>query len=411
VNNMRDILIVTKFTLIEALKKKAFIVSTIIMILMIILASAFTKIIPKLADSNEKDKVLIVDNDNIFENQLNTMNELGLNNEFIIAKEKTSLADVKTKIKNKDIKKGIIISKAEGKIKIEYVVENTSLMMNSPVDIQKALKEIYSRNQLKKLNLTQQQIQSLEPNFEYTIVSSQEKDANKNITVILALTGLLFAAIYTFAYQVSTSITTEKTSKIVETLVTYTKARNIVLGKTFGIGLAGLIQLLIIAIISIFSINTFVDKNMLSAFLDLSTITPALGITIVIYFILGYMEYALLYALTGSFVSNPEEVKAAATPASLIAVMSFYLAYFTIMSPTSNLNSIASIVPFSSPFSAPFRVMLGVATPREMIMSVLILIATNILIAHIAIKVYTNAIINNGTKLSLKEIIKMYKTK
>jgi ABC-type Na+ efflux pump permease component-like protein len=411
VNNMRDILIVTKFTLIEALKKKAFIVSTIIMILMIILASAFTKIIPKLADSNEKDKVLIVDNDNIFENQLNTINELGLNNEFIIANEKTSLADVKTKIKNKDIKKGIIISKAEGKIKIEYVVENTSLMMNSPVDIQKALKEIYSRNQLKKLNLTQQQIQSLEPNFEYTIVSSQEKDANKNITVILALTGLLFAAIYTFAYQVSTSITTEKTSKIVETLVTYTKARNIVLGKTFGIGLAGLIQLLIIAIISIFSINTFVDKNMLSAFLDLSTITPALGITIVVYFILGYMEYALLYALTGSFVSNPEEVKAAATPASLIAVMSFYLAYFTIMSPTSNLNSIASIVPFSSPFSAPFRVMLGVATPREMIMSVLILIATNILIAHIAIKVYTNAIINNGTKLSLKEIIKMYKTK
>lgn len=408
---MRDILIVTKFTLIEALKKKAFIVSTIIMILMIILASAFTKIIPKLADSNEKDKILIVDNDNIFENQLNTMNELGLNNEFIIAKEKTSLADVKTKIKNKDIKKGIIISKAEGKIKIEYVVENTSLMMNSPVDIQKALKEIYSRNQLKKLNLTQQQIQSLEPNFEYTIVSSQEKDANKNITVILALTGLLFAAIYTFAYQVSTSITTEKTSKIVETLVTYTKARNIVLGKTFGIGLAGLIQLLIIAIISIFSINTFVDKNMLSAFLDLSTITPTLGITIVVYFILGYMEYALLYALTGSFVSNPEEVKAAATPASLIAVMSFYLAYFTIMSPTSNLNSIASIVPFSSPFSAPFRVMLGVATPREMIMSVLILIATNILIAHIAIKVYTNAIINNGTKLSLKEIIKMYKTK
>jgi ABC-type Na+ efflux pump permease component-like protein len=408
---MRDILIVTKFTLIEALKKKAFIVSTIIMILMIILASAFTKIIPKLADSNEKDKILIVDNDNIFENQLNTMNELGLNNEFIIAKEKTSLADVKTKIKNKDIKKGIIISKAEGKIKIEYVVENTSLMMNSPVDIQKALKEIYSRNQLKKLNLTQQQIQSLEPNFEYTIVSSQEKDANKNITVILALTGLLFAAIYTFAYQVSTSITTEKTSKIVETLVTYTKARNIVLGKTFGIGLAGLIQLLIIAIISIFSINTFVDKNMLSAFLDLSTITPALGITIVIYFILGYMEYALLYALTGSFVSNPEEVKAAATPASLIAVMSFYLAYFTIMSPTSNLNSIASIVSFSSPFSAPFRVMLGVATPREMIMSVLILIMTNILIAHIAIKVYTNAIINNGTKLSLKEIIKMYKTK
>ena len=87
---MRDILIVTKFTLIEALKQKAFIVSTIIMILMIVLASAFTKIIPKLANNNEKDKILIVDNENVFENQLNRIKEIGLNNEIIIAKEKTS---------------------------------------------------------------------------------------------------------------------------------------------------------------------------------------------------------------------------------------------------------------------------------------------------------------------------------
>ena len=129
--------------------------------------------------------------------------------------------------------------------------------------------------------------------------------------------------------------------------------------------MAGLIQLLLIAVISIISINTFVDKNMLSAFLDLLTITPTLGITIIVYFILGYMEYALLYALTGSFVSNPEEVKAAATPASLIAVMSFYLAYFTITSPTSSLNLISSMVPFSSPFSTPFRIMVLVRSEER----------------------------------------------
>ena len=408
---MKDIFIVTKFTLIEALKKKAFIVSTIITILLIVAGTAVTKIIPKMTATNDKNKIIIADNDNVFENKLDKMNQLGLNNEFIISKEPTSLSDIKTKIKNKEANKGILIHKSEDKIKIEYIVENTSLMMNSPVKIEKALSDIYTENQINKLGLTEKQIQSLKPNFEYTIVSSQDKEANKNTGVILILSALLFTSIYGFAYEVSTSITTEKTSKIVETLVTYTKARNIVIGKTFGIGIAGLIQLLIILTISIVSITTFIDKSMISSFMDISTITPTLGITLLVYFILGYMEYALLYALTGSFVSNPEEVKSAAAPASLLAVMAFYLSYFSIMTPTGNINYIASMVPFSSPFSAPFRVMSGIATPRDMIMSILILIITNIIIAHIAIKVYSNAIINNGTKLSFKEVIKMYKTK
>ena len=405
---MRDILIVTKFTLIEALKKKALIISTIIMILLIIGTSVITKYIPKIMDKN---KILIADNDNVFENQLDELNKIGLNSKFIISKNKITLSEIKNKIKNKEIDKGILIYNQDKKIKIDYITENSALITNSPIEIQKALTEIYSKNQIKKLGLTEKQIQLLNPNFEYDIISSQEKDANKNYTITIILSALLFTAIVTFAYQVATSITTEKTSKIIETLVTYTNPKNIVIGKTLGIGLVGLIQMFTISLISIISINIFVDKNIITSMIDISTITPALGGIILIYFMLGYIEYAFLYALTGSFVNNPEDVKSSSSSVAMIAVIGFYLAYFSMMNPTSNINYISSIIPFSSPFSSPFRVMMGVASPREIIMSILILLITNLIIAHITIKVYTNAIINNGTKLSLKEIIKMYKTK
>ena len=79
------------------------------------------------------------------------------------------------------------------------------------------------------------------------------------------------------------------------------------------------------------------------------------------------------------------------------------------MNPTSNLNLFAALLPISSPFCMPFRVMMGVATIQEIILSLLLLIGTILVIAKVAIRIYSNAILNYGTKLSFKDMIKMYK--
>ena len=81
------------------------------------------------------------------------------------------------------------------------------------------------------------------------------------------------------------------------------------------------------------------------------------------------------------------------------------------MNPTSDLNLFASLFPISSPFCMPFRIMMGLANTTDVIMSITILIATIIAIANIAIKIYSNAILNYGTKMGIKDIIKMYKDK
>lgn len=150
---------------------------------------------------------------------------------------------------------------------------------------------------------------------------------------------------------------------------------------------------------------------MINAVLDMSNITPYLGIATILYFILGYLAYALLYALTGSTVSKPEDIQSANTPVAILAVIGFYLSYFTMMNPTSELNVFASMFPISSPFCMPFRIMMGLASTTDVIISIAILVVTILVIAQVAIKIYSSAILNYGTKMSFKDIVKIYKDK
>ena len=328
-----------------------------------------------------------------------------------VTNEDLKFEDVKQKIEDKEIKEAIIINSENEKIKISYIVENTTMMNEIPEGCINALTSIYSSLKISKLGLTEEQLQSITPNFEFDLKQTEEKSANGNVFAMMMMSIVLFYAIYFCAYQVSSSITTEKTSKIIETLVTSTSPKTIVLGKTIGIGTVGLAQMILIVAIALISAKTFLEPGLLDSILDMSNITPYLGIMTAIYFILGYLAYALLYALTGSTVSKPEDIQSANSPVAILAVIGFYLSYFTMMNPTSKLNVFASLFPISSPFCMPFRIMMGLANTTDVIMSIAILIATIIAIANIAIKIYSNAILNYGTKMGIKDIIKMYKDK
>ena len=336
---------------------------------------------------------------------------MDLGYEFKITNEDLKFEDVKKKIENEEIKEAIIINQENEKIKVLYIVENKTTMSEVPEGCMNALTSLYSNLRISKLGLTEQQLQSITPNFEFDIEQTEEKSASGNILVMMLMSIVLFYAIYFCAYQVSSSITTEKTSKIIETLVTSTSPKTIVLGKTIGIGLVGLAQMILIVATALISAKTFLEPGVLDSVLDMSNVTPYLGIMTAIYFILGYLAYALLYALTGSTVSKPEDIQSANSPVAILAVIGFYLSYFTMMNPTSKLNLFASLFPISSPFCMPFRIMMGLADSTDVIISIAILVVTIIVIANVAIKIYSNAILNYGTKMNIKDIIKMYKEK
>ena len=412
---MKDLKTVIAFSIKDMVKRKSFIISTLIILVLIVIGFNIPNIMNAIVGDNEDDgeaKLLIVDSTNVFEGTLPSLNYMELGYNVQVANNEVSFEDIKSRIENKDINEAMIIEpKEDGTYKLRYIVENMTQMASVPEDLTNAINSLYTNLQISKLGLTQEQIASLSPNFEFTIEQTEEQEVSGNILVIMLLSIVLFYAIYFCAYQVSSSITTEKTSKIMETLVTSTSPRTIVLGKTIGIGIVGLIQICVIVAVALISAKAFLEPELLNAVLDMSMMTPYLAIMTIVYFILGYFAYALLYALTGSTVSKPEDIQSANTPVAILAVVGFYLSYFTMMNPTSELNQFAAIFPISSPFCMPFRIMMGIASTSEIILSIVVLVITILIIAQVAIKIYSNAILNYGTRMTFKDIVKVYRDK
>lgn len=410
---MKDLITVASFTIKDMVKRKSFIISNIIIILIIVLLFNIPNLL-KLLDNGEgssNSKLLIVDSENIFEGNLEAINQMDLSYDAKISNEELSFDEIKEKISNNEIDAALVITPKDGKISMEYIVENLTYLEEIPENIVNAISTIYTNMQISKLNLTEEELNSMSPKFEFNLKQTEEEKVEGNVAVMMLLSMALFFAIYYCAYQVSTSITVEKTSKIIETLVTSTSPRSIVLGKTIGIGLVGLIQIAVYIIVALICKEVFLEPGALDSIINFNNVTPFLISMTLVYFLLGYAAYALLYALTGSTVSKPEDVQSANGPVAILVIIGFYLAYFTMMNPTSNLNIIASILPISSPFCMPLRIMMGIAETKDIILSICVLLLTIIIVAKVSIRIYSNAILNYGSKIGLKDIVRMYKNK
>lgn len=403
---MKSVFTVIGFTIKDMVKRKSFIISNLIIFLIIIVGFNVPNWIS--GETLKTEKLTILDNENIFEGKLDNLNEELSNLGYEIEVDKTStIEEIQNKIKNEEIPSALILTQNENGLSYEYLVDGMGLTTTVPTDVISAIQLTYQNMQLAKLGIPEEnlpKINSEANNIKVTSLSSEEQGSN--IFIMMLLSIVLFYAIYFYAYQVSTAITVEKTSRIIETLVTSTSPRIIVLGKTIGIGIVGIMQTLLTILVAVICAKAFLAPEMVSSIFEMMKLSPEVIVVIAIYYLLGYSLYALLYALTGSTVSKPEEVQSANGPVAILAVIGFYLSYFTMMNPSSNLNEIAALVPISSPFCMPFRVMMGLSTMNELVMSIMILIITIILVAKISIKIYSSAILNYGEKISIKKLLK-----
>ena len=406
---MRNLWLVTEFTIKEMIKKKSFVISTLVILLIIVVAFNIPNILKVFGQDDLNEKILVIDPENLFEGNVEYLNNMKMGYNFEISVEDLSYEQIKEKLEN-DVDTCIKFTKNEENIKMEYIVESASTNFGTvPQELITMFTSLYSNIQISKLNITPEQIAAIEPEFDVELIETDENAARGNVVIMMIISLVLFYAVFFCAQQVSVAITTEKTSKIIETLVTSTDSKTIVLGKTLGIGIVGLVQVVLMIVVAIVSAKFCMDAELLNSIFDVSTITPKLLIVTLIYFCFGYALYSLFFALTGATVSKPEDVQYANGPVSFVAIIGFYLAYFSMMNPSSSLNKISGIVPISSPFSMPLRIMMGTATNSEIIISLAVLIVATILLAYIAIKVYSSTILNTGSRLTLKEAIKMAK--
>jgi len=150
---MKELITVAAFTAKDMLKRKSFIISNIIILLLIVLAFNVPKILKAInGDDNESgEKILIIDAENVFQGTLETINNLELGYDIKVTNENITFEQIKEKIENEEIDEAIIIIKAEDKINIEYIVENLIYVEKMPEELVSAMNTLYSNIQISKL--------------------------------------------------------------------------------------------------------------------------------------------------------------------------------------------------------------------------------------------------------------------
>lgn len=262
---MKNLLTIVKFTVKEYVKKKSFIVTNVIMILIIVALCNVPNIINAFGsgDEDQKLKVQIIDNENVLNASTDMFNQIGLDYDIEYFNDK-SLDDVKQAITNEEIDVAISLKKVDNTVAFDYIVKKDDVFSDNKTtaDIfSNIIKSVNTNRLLLAENATPELIQAVNVPITYEIQGLEEKEGNQNFMIAMVSSFILFFAIYFYGYSVSTSVSSEKTSRVMETLVTSTSPTKIVLGKTIAMGLVGLGQLVVLILVAVASYKIFIPSD------------------------------------------------------------------------------------------------------------------------------------------------------
>ncbi|HEY5584359.1 MAG TPA: ABC transporter permease [Ruminiclostridium sp.] len=415
---MREFFEVLKYTFKDNVKKKTFIISTIIMLVIVIAAMLIPAIVTNVQSSNkdgensknpsEKSIVYLVDKSGYFEKNLQEVQKQFPDYQIkLIAENKVD--SLKGDIKENGKSFLIVASLAKDVPVFEYFLKQYG-DGPSPDAMNKVFKSIYATDLLKQANVSDDTITKALSDVKIN-VNEMGKNKLGGYFSSIFIVMILFFAIYFYGFGVSMSVASEKTSRVMELLVTSVKPSRILLGKTAGMGVLGLIQLSLLIFVGAvtYTLAFPADFTIGGMGFDLSSFTPFSMIMIIIYFILGYTLYALMYAVVGATVSKAEDVNSAMMPMSFVSIISFYFSYGTFAIPDSIVARVASLIPLTSAFSVPSRLISTNVPVWEIVTSLLILIVTIVLVGMMSIKLYSFAVLHYGDRLKISTLFKISK--
>lgn len=287
--------------------------------------------------------------------------------------------------------------------------------------------QVYLQNALQQANtqfivgdkLTSEQIAAMSTPVQITTQqlnagggseSSQEDTPAINYIIVYAMLMLFFMSIMMTGNMIAAEITSEKSSRIMEILITSASPLAQMFGKVIGVFLVGILQIGIFVAAIVVNLTLPHNATVLADFdLDLGQLNINLLLYGFVLYVLGYFLYALMYAAVGSIVSRTEDLGQAVMPIMMLGFVAFYVPLFSISNADTLVVKIASYVPFTSPLTMLLRIGVGEVAIWQVIVSLLILLVTTFIFGWLATKIYRTGVLMYGKRPSIKEIRKAMK--
>ncbi|WP_326984817.1 ABC transporter permease [Chryseobacterium sp. MYb264] len=432
---MNNIFLITKREFLTQVKKKSFIILTLLAPIMLI---AFGAVVGLMFKANESHNIIeVVDKSGLFINQLKSDDQL--NYIFVSATDEKSKMN---NLKGNESVNGILILPELRDQDFDELQNNSRLIINSKIGFKTKQKiisdinEVIKKEKIKKLGIAENKLVNLDKNFTLKTINVSENNKEDSdlvfgvksvLSMLLMYVTFMFIIIY--GVRVMRSVLEEKNNRVVEIIISSVKPFELMMGKILGVTMVALTQFIVwitMSVIGALVLNTgfnSLPKNipggneeMMSKFDILKIGTevshsllelnfPLIIFVFIIFFLLGYIFYSSIYAAIGSAVDNETETQQFTLFAILPLMLGMYGSFSLMNNPDGPLGFWLSIIPFTSPVAMIARIPYGVPA-WQIVLSITLLLATTVFMIFLAGKIYRVGILMYGNKATLKEIWK-----
>jgi ABC-2 type transport system permease protein len=213
-----------------------------------------------------------------------------------------------------------------------------------------------------------------------------------NIGAVLILVG-----IFSFGFTVLTGVVEEKQSRVVEVVLSTVRARDLLMGKVLGIGILGLFQL------TVFLVAALIAASVTDRFV-LPETTPTALVMLGVWFILGYALYSTALGFLGALASRMEEASNASTPVTMVAMISYFVAIFAVISdPDGLVATVSTFIPPAAPFVVPLRAAFDAIPLWQVAVSVLLTVAAIYGLFLVGARVYAGAVLQMTGRMKIRD--------
>lgn len=396
-----------KFTYIGKVTSKSFIVITSILIILVVLGFNADKIMG-LFDS--KEEIGVVTENKAVYSEIKKQKSEFFDKDIII--KRYNKKDAEKKLKNDELEyvlnistsdkiSGELKSKEAPKKEVENNIENLLNILQSKYTLEKSS---FTPTQLKALSKTS--------DLNTNVINDKEKINKKEQDFQLIFTTinliLMVFIVMNYVNQIAMEVAIEKTSRVIEMIITSIKPSIHITAKILGIFSVALTQIVILVVTIFICLQIFnVDAALNQLDLKVTSESTNLILFNIVFWIIGIISYSLIAAILGSLTSRIEDIGQSLMPLLLILLGSFYIVMFSISNPDNKLVTISSYIPLSSPFTMLFRFANNNADVIHVLISIVISILFLIICFFVASRSYKHSVLNYDKNIftTIKKIV------
>ncbi len=309
-----------------------------------------------------------------------------------------------------------------------YSAEGGGSIFENRLD--RRIERVVEEERMRRRNIDPELIREVSSNVPLRMVKLTEQGEEAGSTGVFAALGfgmgfLIFMMMVIYGSVVMQGVIDEKSSRVVEVIVSSVRPFELMLGKVLGIGAMGLTQMVVWSALILAGsmasgavVSLFLDPAQLNlpdsasteeilqaANITIPTFPPELFVWFILYFLLGYLLYASLYAAVGSLVESQQDAQGFLLPLLLPIIVAMYTLVPQVESPNSTLSLVLSMIPLTSPISAVVRMAVTDVPWWQTLASLAILAATFLGVVWLAGRVYRVGILMYGKKPSPREVL------